>query len=338
MSHVTVAAAVLHDLTGYLRDRQIDLEPTLSAAGLGPPATWPARIDAALVGRVWQAAVAASGDPDLGLHTAVAFTPGALDIVGYVMLSCRTGREALERGARLLPLLNDGLSIELTSSAHAITVQLIVHRAFADAMGDSLRQAVESIMAGAVHQLRLLTERPLLPLAVSFCHAAPSTGLATHASLFGVVPQMAAATNALVLPVDPLAQPLRSSNPALLSAFEEMANEALAALSRTRTVSARVSRSIIDRLRGQTPTIAEVARELAMSPRSVQRALTEEGTSFQQLLDEARQALALRHLRDPNVTVAHVAWLVGFSEPAAFHRAFRRWTGRAPRSGEQPGE
>jgi AraC-like DNA-binding protein len=69
-----------------------------------------------------------------------------------------------------------------------------------------------------------------------------------------------------------------------------------------------------------------------MSARHLQRGLSSEGTSFQALLDDARRELAVRHLADPGATVANVAWLVGFSEPSAFHRAYRRWTGLSPRA------
>ena len=69
-----------------------------------------------------------------------------------------------------------------------------------------------------------------------------------------------------------------------------------------------------------------------MSGRTLQRHLAAEGTSFQALFDTVRRELAVRHLADPNATVAKVAWLVGFSEAGAFHRAFRRWAGQSPRA------
>ncbi len=67
-----------------------------------------------------------------------------------------------------------------------------------------------------------------------------------------------------------------------------------------------------------------------MSARSVQRALRAEGTSYQLLLDDVRRELALRHLAVRGTSAAEVAFLTGFSEPSAFSRAFRRWTGSTP--------
>ncbi len=327
-----MASALLADMAGSLTARGVDVAPLCRAAGVGDPSTWPARIPAEQMGAFWRAALAATGDDDLGLHLAESFTPGALDIVGYVMLSSPTALDALARGARLIPLLNDGLRVELLQQHSAHLIRLIVHPAFALAVGDALRQIIETILAGAVHQLRLLTGAPIRPVAVHLQHAAPPQGVGEHTRLFGVAPRMGAAHHEVVMASVELARPVRSANPSLLAAFDALAQEALSSLQRDRRTSDRVLGAILEQLKGAAPSITTVARALAMSPRSIQRALAEEGTTYQQLLDEARREVALRHLRDPSVTVAHVAWLVGYSEPAAFHRAFRRWTGRAPRA------
>lgn len=78
------------------------------------------------------------------------------------------------------------------------------------------------------------------------------------------------------------------------------------------------------------PSLASIAAELAMSERSVQRSLSEESTSYREIVDEVRKGLALSHLSRPGSTATDVAFLLGFSEPSAFTRAFRRWTGASP--------
>jgi AraC-like DNA-binding protein len=83
-------------------------------------------------------------------------------------------------------------------------------------------------------------------------------------------------------------------------------------------------------MKGEVPSLAAIASELAMSERSVQRSLTEESTSYREIVDEVRKDLALSHLSQPGATAADVAFLLGFSEPSAFTRAFRRWTGSSP--------
>ena len=74
--------------------------------------------------------------------------------------------------------------------------------------------------------------------------------------------------------------------------------------------------------------MAEIAHSLTMSVRQLQRELHAEGTTYQQLLDETRQALVQRYLSNPATPIHHVAFLLGVSEPSAFHRALKRWTGQ----------
>jgi AraC-like DNA-binding protein len=85
-----------------------------------------------------------------------------------------------------------------------------------------------------------------------------------------------------------------------------------------------------DHLLDGEPALGAVAAKLHMSPRSLQRRLRDEGTSFARVLSGLRHDLALRHLRNPQITIGDVAFLLGFSEVSAFHRAFKRWTGRTP--------
>jgi AraC-like DNA-binding protein len=94
----------------------------------------------------------------------------------------------------------------------------------------------------------------------------------------------------------------------------------------------RVRRILADALadgEGQA-TLAAVADKLHMSERSLQRRLADEGLKFDALLDELRRELAVRYLQDRKVAIAEVAYLLGYSEPSAFHRAFKRWTGKTP--------
>jgi AraC-like DNA-binding protein len=102
---------------------------------------------------------------------------------------------------------------------------------------------------------------------------------------------------------------------------------------------ARISSgSVVDRVRrvlarllpqGE-PGVAAVARALDMSARTLQRQLEEEGTTFRDVLNDLRSEMAQAYLRDGHHTIAEVTYLLGFSETAAFSRAFKRWTGVAP--------
>ena len=95
-------------------------------------------------------------------------------------------------------------------------------------------------------------------------------------------------------------------------------------------VSARVRRLVTDLLRGGEPTPARVAKSLGLSERTLQRRLREEGTTLARIVEATRRELSEHYLTEPSVSAFEVAFLIGYSEPSAFHRAFRRWTGMTP--------
>jgi AraC-like DNA-binding protein len=83
-------------------------------------------------------------------------------------------------------------------------------------------------------------------------------------------------------------------------------------------------------MHGSLPSIDAVAAGLAMSPRTLQRRLAASGTSYQRLVTEVREELARNHLRDSRLSIGEIAFVLGFSDVSAFHRAFKRWTAQTP--------
>jgi AraC-like DNA-binding protein len=113
----------------------------------------------------------------------------------------------------------------------------------------------------------------------------------------------------------------------LLRGYADAALERLPAAS---SATGRVLQALKDELQGGRPTLATIAKKVAMSPRTLNRRLAEEGLVFSSLRDSLRKELAESYLRHGSMTVAEVSYLLGFSQPSAFHRAFKRWTGSPP--------
>lgn len=124
--------------------------------------------------------------------------------------------------------------------------------------------------------------------------------------------------------------PLERAEPALARVLERHADTLVAQLGRADD-PLRPIRDAISTSLSEGPRLEEVAKRVAMSPRTLQRRLREAGTTFQGLVDEARRFLAQGYLEDDRLTVGEVAYMLGYSEPSAFVRAFKRWTGRTPR-------
>ena len=124
--------------------------------------------------------------------------------------------------------------------------------------------------------------------------------------------------------------PLRRRDPILRSVLERQADEMMARLPAIAGAALEVRRVLASRVAGGDTRVGDVARALATSGRSLQRQLAAEGVSYQELLDLTRKEAAERYLAHWSLSIAEVAYLLGYSEPAAFHRAFKRWNGETP--------
>ena len=83
-------------------------------------------------------------------------------------------------------------------------------------------------------------------------------------------------------------------------------------------------------LHGQTPSIDEVALKLGMPSWTLRRKLKEEGSAYQSLVDEMRRDVAMSYMKSTDLTFGEISYLLGFSTPGAFQRAFKRWSGQTP--------
>ena len=128
-----------------------------------------------------------------------------------------------------------------------------------------------------------------------------------------------------------LALPIVKADPGLCAVLDRHAEGLIAKYSRNDTLVEQVRTMIKDELSGGNASVERIADSLSMSGRTLQRKLREHGTSHQELLDQMRRDLALRYLQEPEMAICEVAYLLGFSESSALHRAFKRWTGKTPK-------
>ena len=333
LRETSVAATVVADMLQYLEQHGVSAAAAARDCGIDLqfPAGPDDRVPGGQVERLWRLVVERTGDPLVGLHMAEAYSPGALDILGYVVLSCRTVGDVLDRLSRYARLLNDGLRIDVERSGGVAFCRCTFVASMDNYLVRSPDQAVDTTWAGLARELRRLAATPLAPTEVWFRHRAPAaTDAGEYVRVLGAPVRFGASEDRFVVPIEHLDARVRSANPSLLRAFERHADAALSGLDQRGSKSRQVAQVLAARLRGAVPPLGEIARELAMSDRNLQRALRNDGTSFQALLDQVRRDLAIRHLADPATSAGQVGFLLGFSEPSAFHRAFRRWTGQAP--------
>ena len=326
----TIAAALLVDLARYLERQGIPSSEFWKGI-VADPSLLEApnvRLPGSVAERVWERAVRLSGDQDLGLHTAENFNPGALNLLGYVILSCRNASEVLGRLAQYAALLNDGLKVNVIQHGDRTICRFEIATHLDNYLTRAPRHALETMACGTLVTLRRLTSTNLQALRVAFHHKAPAD-TREAVRVFGNV-EFGHTESLMEFRTADLEGTLLSSNPMLLEVFDAQAKQLLNQMEQRGPVSRRVQDYLARRITVVVPTLDQVAAELGMSERSLQRELRLENTSFRQLIEDVRKEIAIQHLAQPGASASEAAFLLGFSELSAFTRAFRRWTGSAP--------
>ncbi len=283
-----------------------------------------ARIAIELETALWDEAARRTGDAAFGLHAAERLQPGPFDVLDYAVRTAPTLRAALERLARYNRLVHDVAVFTVIDRGDVVRIE--------HALGGvpQSRHAAEFTLASLVVVGAQLIGAPLRARAVELHPEAPARA-DEHARIFAVAPRFGAAVNALELERAALERPAPAADPALSAVIVRHAEALLGARpAPTARTAERVRRLIADTLGDGDVSLTAIAARLRLSERSLQRRLADEDTTFDALVEELRRELALRYLGDPHVAIAEVAYLLGYSEPSAFHRAFKRWTGRTP--------
>lgn len=290
------------------------------------------RIPRSLHYAVWREVVRQTGNENLGLHLGEVFSLGNYGIAGYILLNCQTLEEVFEKFCRYTCLFCQGVltHISVSSGMAFFDCDCIPEANPNDCLIDDSRHDTESTFASSLTAIKTLTGKSLKPSTVWFRHRPPAD-LSEYDRIFQTDLKFSMPTNRLIFDAACLRWSVLSSNASLLTLFEQQADAMVSAL-KDCSFTQQVVQAIIQNLQGELPSIDTIAAEFALSTRQLQRKLQTEGTSFQKLLDHTRQELALRHLQDPTIPIHDIAFLLGFSGSSAFNHAFKRWTGKTPRS------
>ena len=272
----------------------------------------------------------AIGEPDLGLALAKAAPRGLHGVGEFLVRSSPTIAQAVENLVRFNALFNPGLRFSSSQTEALVSIDHTVP-GHADAMG---RQGNEFVSALIVGVMRTLVDSPRFEK-VWFEHAAPADQGALREFFGPATLEFGAATNGLSFDRALLAAPVKTGDAALFAYLEEHALAALAARPKTDDLIDKLRYAIREALKQGEPNVERLAVRLQLSGRTLQRRLADLKTSFQEVLDGVRYDLSRAYLRDEALDLSQVAFLLGYSELRAFDRAFKRWSGLAPREWRQ---
>lgn len=271
--------------------------------------------------RLWRIAVAATQDPAFGLKVASHIKPTSFHAMSYGMSASSTLKEAFERAQRYCHIVSDAVDYEFCAKGSEFHFIIAPTALLSD-------EPIDAVVGLHLRMCRSLIGRDFSPLRIEFRRSRPSK-IDDFVTLLRAPLIFDAPDTRLVFDRDSVERPLDSGNPELARHNDAIAIQYLSQLER-QNIQNRVREVLAQRLARGEPSQEDIAEVLNMSSRTLQRKLGESGTTYKELLDDTRHALALAYLSAPRHSVSDVTFLLGFSACSSFTRAFRRWTGKSP--------
>ncbi|ROU01707.1 AraC family transcriptional regulator [Marinobacter sp. R17] len=326
----TASIAALRQYVRAAGHKGIDTTPLLTRAGLDLSSghSDDERIDGERFQRFIRLLVEATDNPILGLETGDFVQPGSYTVLGYITMSCATLGEAIQYIIPYEKLVGDmGLTRFLLDGDR---MHLIWQCAYNDPWVRP--QMIDNVIASWIQYARWLSDdADTSPEAVHLERRSPGAALeSAYRERWGCPVVFEAADNRVIASRTLLERPLRQPDPGLRRTLEAHARSQMAAITADTALLTRVREAIRQQLLQGVSRQDIVAGQLHMTARTLQRKLSQEGSSYQSLLDEVRQSLAEDFLCHTRMAIPDIALRLGFSEPASFHRRFKRNTGVTP--------
>ncbi len=267
---------------------------------------------------LWEHLCKHSDDPLIGIRLGLSLQVGHLDIAGLLLMSCETCGEALDALIDYLPIIGEGGQAQLETNNRGVCLSYQPHYT------SCTQQRVEAVLAGLVQLGRWSTGGHFTVHELHLAHP-PRDDAQRYPELLGCPVRFNTHDYRLCLPAETLTRPLIQANAPLRDQLRSLADQQLANLE-AQSLSRKVSQAI---RRQPGASRDEIAAQLAVSSRHMNRRLAEDGLSFKSLRDHELRQLAETALHRGD-RISQITEQLGFSDESAFAKAFRRWSGLSP--------
>lgn len=305
----------------------LDTDQMLASAGVDRATVEDpdSRIPFLQVQALWRKAYELSEDQDLALHAVEILPFGAYRVIDFLAWNAPTVGDALAHISEYFPLINSVMTLPISIGDREVTLAVVA----ASNPERLTRQYAEYTLAAVFLRTRFNTAEPYRLTRVEFSHARPAN-ISEHERIFACPVTFGADVCQMVVARDVWDAPRTGADTAMFSVLDTHAKTLLDRLEDDGGIVGRVREAIGAELRGGDPRLASIARRLAMTPRTLQRRLSDRGAVFNDLLDTMRFGTAKSYLSQGDVAGTEIAYLLGFAEQSSFNRAFRRWSGHTP--------
>jgi AraC-like DNA-binding protein len=283
-----------------------------------------ARIRESDFSRLANNALAATGDPTLGLKLGLRLNLSAHAVLGQAFMACKDLNQAIELLLKYYHLLAPGLHLEVEQIEKRWILSMDSY-----AQDTPIMFRYELLYGALLNTLRGLLNQPELQMKFEIPYPEPVHSEA-YRQVMGDDIHFDCVRSRISAPAVLLDTQLPSSNSVLRNLYEAECARLLADLTGEAAVAEQTLR-LLRKLEGQYPQMPQIARMLSLSPRTYRRRLDAEHHNFQELLDRVRAEHATRYLQNTQLPLTSIAYMVGFNDASNFRRAYLKWTGHSPR-------
>ena len=263
-----------------------------------------------------------------GLVAGDLWRPTDFHALGYAYLASQTLESAFKRMERYFRIVIPGWSLRSSITDDGFSMTLVL---LPDATNFPASQ--DARLSIALRMCRDVYGQEFRFREVQLAHPWQACG---YENFFGCPVRFDADFTGFTVPLDVARRPLPAKNRDLARANDHILQDLERSLL-DGSMLGRVKNAILDSLPDGNPNAQGIARKLAVSSRTLQRKLQEEGTTFQTLLDTVRKELAEHYIHSDEYDLQTVTYLTGFANPPAFSRAYKKWTGRSPSEDREVG-
>jgi len=327
----SVAVHFVKIVTDYMAAHGLACAPLLHQVGLDPAVLQNPndRISFRQFAQLCQLTAESLYDPQFGLKLGQTIRPGHLGTHGIALMSCATVAELMQQHLRYSALTTDAIHTSIEKKANEYIRYTHTHVPGLSSVGMLLEQMDLAIV---VTISRWFANRPdLNPNWVTFRHVRPSD-VQEYQALFRCPISFSQAETAISISEEYVHMPLPHANPQLHRIMQDLCAQLLKQLGSSLEPAwvAKAQRAILESFKYGLPEFEVIAAQIDLSGDAFKEHLKQRGTSFREFVDNLRKDLALGYVRDPQLQLADISYLLGFSEQSAFQRAFKRWTGKTP--------
>ncbi len=285
------------------------------------------RVDLTYLMRLGRGAIRQTGRPDIGLRLGMNSRISDMGYVGLAAMTAPSLGDALQAVVKYEHL--NGQCYRGTSQLQSEPMQTALCFYSIAPYNAYTCFVVDGVLSAWARLTELLTARSDLVKRVEIEFEEPNYA-DDYRQIFNCEIRFGAPRNALLFNTDELDTPLLESNQQLNAKLLKQCDELLNQVALADSYRNKVLKVLGTMLHGQTPSIDEVALKLGMPSWTLRRKLKEEDSAYQSLVDEMRRDVAMSYMKSTDLTFGEISYLLGFSTPGAFQRAFKRWSGKTP--------